>query len=123
MNHSISYSKLKPPIQNKAAPVHNYTTHAHQWTTAGENSVFPAVCVVYLTLSSLHVSISAPRALLECRKCIPANTTHRHNVGPMLGRRRRRWADVGSTLGRCVVFAGMWSPMNQQTQAVHPMVF
>ena len=36
----------------------------------------------------------------------PANTTHRPNVWPMLGRRRRRWANIGQTLGLCVVFAG-----------------
>ena len=28
----------------------------------------------------------------------------------MLGRRRRRWANIGPTLGRCVVFAGYESP-------------
>ena len=36
----------------------------------------------------------------------PANTTHRPNAGPMLGQRRRRWANIGPALGRCVVFAG-----------------
>ena len=36
----------------------------------------------------------------------PANTTHLPNVWPMLGQRRRRWANIGQTLGRCVVFAG-----------------
>ena len=35
----------------------------------------------------------------------PANTTHLPNVWPMLGQRRRRWADIGQTLGRCVVCA------------------
>ena len=36
----------------------------------------------------------------------PANTTHRPNVEPMLARRLRRQRNIGSTLGRCVVFAG-----------------
>ena len=35
----------------------------------------------------------------------PVNTTHLPNVWPMLGQRRRRWANIGQTLGRCVVFA------------------
>ena len=39
--------------------------------------------------------------------CIPANTTRRPNVGPMLGCRPRRWVNIGVTLGRCVVFVGI----------------
>ena len=35
-----------------------------------------------------------------------ANTTHRPDVGPMLARRLRRRANIGPTLGQCVVFAG-----------------
>ena len=42
----------------------------------------------------------------------PANTTHLPNVGPMLDQRRRRWANIGPTLGRCVVFAG-WATLFQ----------
>ena len=34
---------------------------------------------------------------------IPANTRHRPNVEPMLGQRRRRWANIGSPLGRCLL--------------------
>ena len=36
----------------------------------------------------------------------PANTTHRSNVGRILGQRRRRWANIGSTFDRCAVFSG-----------------
>ena len=36
----------------------------------------------------------------------PANTRHGPNVGSMLGQRRRRWPNIDSTLGRCLVFAG-----------------
>ena len=36
----------------------------------------------------------------------PVNTPHWLNVGPMLGRRRRRWPNISPTLGRCVVFSG-----------------
>ena len=28
-----------------------------------------------------------------------ANTIHQPNVGPMLGQRRRRWTNIGTTLG------------------------
>ena len=28
------------------------------------------------------------------------------HVGPMFGRRRRQWANIGPTLGGCVVFVG-----------------
>ena len=40
---------------------------------------------------------------------IPANTTHLHNVGPMLGPRRRQWANIGQTLCRpkYVVLSGI----------------
>ena len=38
---------------------------------------------------------------------VPGNRTHLPNVWPMLGQRRRRWANIGQTLGRCVVFAGV----------------
>ena len=37
---------------------------------------------------------------------MPANTTQLPDVWPMLDQRRRRWANIGQTLGRCVVFAG-----------------
>ena len=36
-----------------------------------------------------------------------ANTSHLPNVWPMLGQRRRRWANIDRTLGGCVVFAGI----------------
>ena len=36
----------------------------------------------------------------------PANMRHRPNVKLMLGQRRRRWTNIGSTLGRCLVLAG-----------------
>ena len=32
-------------------------------------------------------------------------TTHPPNVCPMLGQRRRRWANISQTVGKCVVFA------------------
>ena len=49
---------------------------------------------------------SDAQALLDYPARPPANTRHRPNVGPMLGQRRRRWPNIGSTLGRCLVFAG-----------------
>ena len=42
----------------------------------------------------------------------PANTTHLPNVWPMLGQRRRRWANIGQILGRCSVFAG-YAPLRR----------
>ena len=36
----------------------------------------------------------------------PANTIHWNNVVLMLGQRRRRWANVKTTLFQCIVFAG-----------------
>ena len=41
---------------------------------------------------------------------IPTNTTNICNVLPTLGQRRRRWASIGQTLGRCVVFVGIHWP-------------
>ena len=38
---------------------------------------------------------------------ILANTRHQPNVVPMLSQRRRWWHNIGTTLGRCLVFAGM----------------
>ena len=38
---------------------------------------------------------------------IPAKTRHWTNVGSMLGRRRRRRANIEPTFGQCLVFAGM----------------
>ena len=35
-----------------------------------------------------------------------ANTTHRPNAWPILGRHRRRWANTGQTVSLCVLFAG-----------------
>ena len=37
----------------------------------------------------------------------PANTRPRPNVGPMLVHRLRRWPNIGPTLGRYLVFAGL----------------
>ena len=42
----------------------------------------------------------------------PANMIHRPNVGVMLGQRRRRWANIGTTLGRCLTFAGYIDAMS-----------
>ena len=54
----------------------------------------------------------------------PANTMHQPNVGPMLGQRRRRWTNIGPTLGRCIVFAGHYPwIVAQQTQVIHTMMF
>ena len=58
----------------------------------------------------------------------PANATHRSNVGPMLDQRRRRWANIGPILDRCVVFAGLehqgkcltWSSPRPEQILVHP---
>ena len=46
-----------------------------------------------------------------------ANTSHRSNVWPVLGRRRRRWANIGPAFGPCVVFAGY--PVNRN---IDPML-
>ena len=43
-----------------------------------------------------------------------ANTTHRHNAGPMLDLRLRRRPNIGPALGQCVVFAGS-SPSKHET--------
>ena len=37
----------------------------------------------------------------------PANTRRWTNVGLMLGQRRRRWANINTTLVQCLVFAGI----------------
>ena len=34
----------------------------------------------------------------------PENTTHLVTIWPILGQRRRRWANIGQTLVRCVVY-------------------
>ena len=52
-----------------------------------------------------------------CQCNIPAKASHRHNVGPMLGQRRRRWTNIGPALCRFLVFAGIpantrWSANN-----------
>ena len=42
----------------------------------------------------------------EVRLCIPASTRHWTNAGSMLGRRRRRRANIDPALVQCLVFAG-----------------
>ena len=42
------------------------------------------------------------------QETLPLNMRHRPNVGPMLGHRLRRWPSNGPTLGRCLVFGGLW---------------
>ena len=44
---------------------------------------------------------------LSCAPAIPANTTHLPNDCPMVAHRRWRWANIGQSLGRFVLFAGM----------------
>ena len=46
---------------------------------------------------------------------IPVNTTHLPNVRPMLGQRRRRWANISQTLGGWVVFAGILTVIKSRT--------
>ena len=36
----------------------------------------------------------------------PANTRHSPNVVSMLAHRLRRWPNIGTALGECLVFAG-----------------
>ena len=36
----------------------------------------------------------------------PANTRHLPNAASMLGQRRRRWASIETSLGKCLVLAG-----------------
>ena len=38
----------------------------------------------------------------------PANTIHSPNAALTLGQRRRRWSNVKTVLGECIVFAGMF---------------
>ena len=40
----------------------------------------------------------------------PANTGHSPNNVSMLGQRRRRWANIETTLGECPVFPGKHLP-------------
>ena len=40
----------------------------------------------------------------------PANTGHSPNAVSMLGQRRRRWANIGTSLSECPVFAGLLFP-------------
>ena len=39
--------------------------------------------------------------------CSPANTGHWPNVVSMLGQRHRRWVNIKTTSGQCLVFAGL----------------
>ena len=39
---------------------------------------------------------------------LAANTIHRPNAVPMLGQIRRRWTNIGTALGRWIVFAGLF---------------
>ena len=62
---------------------------------------------VLLAQFSLYVQkgdLTPPPPFISCHlaQYNPANTTHRSN----LDQRRRRWANIGPTLDRCVVFAG-----------------
>ena len=38
----------------------------------------------------------------------PAETRHRPNAGAMLAHRLRRWSNITSALGQCLVLAGTW---------------
>ena len=50
--------------------------------------------------------MQAKELIHEKKSALPANTIYRSNVGPMLVQ-RERWASIGPTLDRCVVFAGL----------------
>ena len=39
---------------------------------------------------------------------IKANTMHSPNAVSMFGQRRRRWANIETALGECLVFAGIY---------------
>ena len=50
---------------------------------------------------------------------LPVKTTYPRNVWPMLGHRRRRWANIGQALCKCVVIIGL---LPNHTQDGYPML-
>ena len=58
------------------------------------------VCEIHVILTHRHD---------KCKVTIgyPENTRHWSNAGLMLGRRRRRWANMNPTLVQCLAFAGL----------------
>ena len=64
--------------------------------------------IIFLARIFFFSKISPPSGDEWCPpkgSAIPANATHL--VWPMLVHRLRRWPNIGQTLARCVVFAGM----------------
>ena len=59
-------------------------------TTHGNNHALSQLNILHLFIILIHC---------------PANTTHL-DVWPMLDTRRRRWANIGQTLAKCVMFVG-----------------
>ena len=58
--------------------------------------LFHTSCYIYLCLADS-----------QSGGCTPANTGHSPNVVSMLGQRRRRWANIETTLGEFSMFAGL----------------
>ena len=87
------------------------------------------VCIVahlsYIVTSSWFREIQANSGIKRTKlfliranlivRCTPANTRHWTNVGSMLGRRRRRRANIDPTLVQCLAFAGYsnWSKFRE----------
>ena len=54
---------------------------------------------------------------------LPANTRHRPNAVLMLGQCRRRWTNIKTTLGQCLVFVGLLVTMlTRPTRNMQPIM-
>ena len=92
---AIEQSNSSPIIHQQTPFPPQFLTHNSPATTL--SSPWPDDC-----------TLLTPRALRAVQLLTyhqgQANKTHRTYVEPILGRRRRRRANIGSTLGRCVVW-------------------
>ena len=52
--------------------------------------------------------------------CIPANMRHSPNVVSMLAHRLRRWPNIDTTLGECLVLVGMGGGLLVRNDSVPP---
>ena len=86
---------------NSSNSSNSITERAAMVTTTASNSIAAPAAMTTTTANSIA---TAAATATTTKAAIPTDTWHRPNVGPMLGQRCRRWTNISTTLGRCLVF-------------------
>ena len=96
----------------------------YDMTTGQETRWALVTCAVTVTSGQQALTMVVdPKMGVRNVSVIPENTIRRNNDVLMLGKRRRRWFNIKTSLFQCVVFAGVFIHRSMQTRRFDQMLF